>query len=196
MLIVVSLLIFTSIFSQNSHPSSHMTPFVDLMQQPDDITCGPTSVAMLLRYYKKYANLDDIKKITKTVWFHYKDRDYGMTSPEMVRNSLDYFGCQAKLGLGSLSRLKNEISKNNPCIVLVRSGEYNWHYVVVVGYGDGMVFYANPTNAEIVGISESEFMAAWSWDSDLYGRKCSYFVAFWLRSIEIYPNSYVYVEHI
>lgn len=173
-----------------------MTPFIDLLEQPDDITCGPTSVAMILRFYNKNVPISEVKKITRTVWYNHGGKDFGMTAPYMICKGLDYYGCKSKLGIGSLKKLKSVVSSGRPCIVLVRSGEYSWHYVVVTGYGNSIIFYANPTDASITGLSEQEFLRAWNWSGDLLGRDCGWWLSFWLRAIEIYPCSYVYVETI
>ena len=172
-----------------------MVNFIDLLTQPDDITCGPTSAAMLLRYYGKDVEIDKIKKITRTVWFNKGGKDFGMTAPELVRRSLQHYGLNSFVKYGNLHDLERIICKNNPCIVLLRSGEWNWHYVVVVGYDSEFIFFANPTNGEIVGLSRSEFYRSWEWSGDMRGNDCSWYVAFWLRALEIYPCSYVYVDN-
>lgn len=171
-----------------------MNKFVDLLVQPDDITCGPTSTAMLLRFYGVDANINEVKKITKTVWYKKDGKEFGMTAPVFIRDCLVSYGFSASLKKGDLRHLKKIISSGNPAISLVRSGEWNWHYIVVVGYGDGFIYFANPTNGEVEGLSESEFMSAWNWSSDLRGSRRSWWIAFWLSVLEIYPCSYVYVE--
>ena len=41
-----------------SHPAVYSIPFVTLEKQPDDITCGPTSLLMILHYYGIEASLE------------------------------------------------------------------------------------------------------------------------------------------
>ena len=168
-----------------------MIKFYSLLEQPDEITCGPTSATMVLKYYGIDANIDEVKKLTRTTWYTHKQKDYGMTAPVMISIALNHYGLNSVMKTGSMKRIKSVVSQNTPCIVLVRSGEYTMHYVVVVGYDNNMIFYANPTDASITGISESEFMDAWSWNSDLYGRKCSSMLSFWLNALEIYPCTYI-----
>jgi ABC-type bacteriocin/lantibiotic exporter with double-glycine peptidase domain len=179
---------------QTIHPSYFMNNFMDLLQQPDDITCGPTSAVMLMRFYGINSSISDVKKKTRTVWYSYDGKDIGMTAPEMIRISLISYGLNAKLNTGNMRDLKNKVSLGKPCIVLVRSWEWGWHYVVVFGYGDGVIYFANPSDGEVDALSYNEFFRAWDWGGDLQGRKCSWWQAFWLRSIEIYPCSYVYID--
>lgn len=176
------------------YPPCYMNKFVDLLIQPDDITCGPTSTSMLLRFYGVDAKIDEVKKLTKTVWYTIDGKDFGMTAPSFIRDCLISYGFTALLKKGDLSHLKNIISSGRPSIVLVRSGEWNWHYIVVVGYGNGFIYFANPSSGEVEGLSESEFKRAWNWSGDLRGNKRSWWVAFWLSSLEIYPCSYVYIN--
>lgn len=170
-----------------------MNSFVDLIVQPDDITCGPTSVAMILRFHGIDAKVEDIKKITKTVWYTSNGRDFGMTAPSLVRDSFSSYGLSAVLKKGDIRHLKKVVSSGVPVITLMRSGEWNWHYVVVTGYGNGYIYFANPSNGEIEGLGEKEFYSSWNWKSDIRGKDRSWWIAFWLNSLEIYPCSYVYV---
>jgi hypothetical protein len=59
--------IIIGIYSLNkiNHPVSHMLQFTELVQQPDDITCGPASISMLMSYYEKDLSVNEIKKIGK-----------------------------------------------------------------------------------------------------------------------------------
>jgi ABC-type bacteriocin/lantibiotic exporter with double-glycine peptidase domain len=187
-------LIFFNITNKYNFPNSYKISFLDLLQQPDDITCGPTSTAMILRHYGIFADIDKVKKITKTVWYTHDGRDFGMTSPELIHICLKKFGLNAKMKCGNINELKYILSKNNPVIVLVRSGEWNWHYVVVVGYDKDMIFFANPSSGELEGLSVHEFKLAWDWRGDLKGNICNYLFSFWLRTLEIYPNTLVYIQ--
>ena len=177
-----------------SYPAVFNIEINHLVQQPDDITCGPTSVCMLLYFYNKNISVDEIKKITNTVWYSWNGRDVGMTSPSYIVSSLKYFGLHSRQKYGNLNNLKHQISHGTPCILLVRSGEWNWHYVLVCGYSENYIFYANPTTGEIEGLSTDEFYSAWSWNSDLRGRTCGQLPKYFLKGIEIYPNSYIFVE--
>ena len=171
-----------------------MNHFMDLITQPDDITCGPTSTAMILRFYGKNVEVNEIKKITKTVWYSKGDKDFGMTAPELIRICLKKYNLNAKIKTGNIKKLKCVVGSGKPCIVLIRSGEWNWHYVIVIGYDKEMIYYANPTDAEIDALSVDEFDRAWNWTSDIRGRSCSWWISFWLRVLEIYPRTYVYVD--
>lgn len=181
-------------FNKRIHPISHMLQFTELVQQPDDITCGPASISMLMSYYDKDLTVNEIKKITKTVWYNYDGRDFGMTAPELVRLSLSHYGFRSHLKYGKIDNLKFTIALGKPCIVLIRSGEWNWHYVVVIGFDQEYIYYANPSSGEIEGLSTNEFDNSWNWSFDLHGRECGFWGKFFLKAVEIYPNSYIFVD--
>lgn len=68
----------------------------------------------------------------------------GLVYPKGIRKLLARYGFKAKYRIGNVTALKNEVSKGNPAIVMirVRAGE-NWlHYVPVVGYDERYVFLA------------------------------------------------------
>lgn len=190
----LALVIGVSSWIGKSHPPSYKIDLNHLIQQPDDITCGPTSVSMLMYFYNLNVSVDDVKKITKTVWYTWSGRDIGMTSPNLVLSALKYFGFNSKIKYGKIIDLKHTISSGKPCIVLVRSGEWNWHYVLICGYDKDYIFFANPSTGEIQGLSTDEFYASWSWNADLRGRLCGQLAKYFLKGIEIYPNSYIFVE--
>lgn len=187
------LLIGFDSFSRRTHQKNFMLQINHLVQQPDDITCGPTTVCMLMYFYGIDISVDEIKKITKTVWYKFGDKDVGMTTPQMINYSLNNFGLKSKIKYGNIDNLKHKINDGSPCIVLVRSGEWNWHYVLVHGYDENFIFYANPSSGELEGLATDEFVGAWSWTSDLRGRSCGILPKYLLKSLEIYPNSFISV---
>lgn len=192
--LMVVIIIALNGYNERKFPSSYTVPFTFLEMQPDDITCGPTSALMVLRYYGKSPSLDEIKRKTRTVWYSRQGRDIGMTAPAYVQVALQSYGLKSILTNGDIRRLKHLVALGKPCIVLVRSGEWSWHYVVVVGYDRGFIYYANPSNGMVEGLAEVYFERAWNWRSDLLMRECSWWPLFWLRSLEIYPNSLVYID--
>lgn len=181
-------------YKDRSHPAEFTIPFTTLAEQPDNITCGPTSALMVLRYYGIEASLSDVKKKTKTVWYTSHGVDFGMTAPALVQEALNSYGLNVRLDYAGMDRLKNIVAHGKPCIVLVRSGEWNWHYVVVVGYERDVIYFANPSNGKIERLLVDEFEKAWNWRGDLLGRDCSWWILFWLRGLEIYPYSLIYVD--
>jgi len=177
-----------------SHPALYSISFDTLAEQPDNITCGPTSAIMILRYYGIEASLSDVKKKTKTVWYTSHGKDFGMTAPALIQNALMSYGLNGRLNYAGIDRLKNLVARGKPCIVLVRSGEWNWHYVVVTGYERDVIYFANPASGKIEGLVVEEFEKAWNWQGDLLGRECSRWILFWLRGLEIYPYSIIYID--
>lgn len=181
-------------YKDRSHPKSFTIPFEKFEAQPDDITCGPTCGVMLLRYYGTDVKVNDLKSKTKTAWFSWNGKDVGMTAPIYLRAGIEAFGQNAVLGYGTLDRLKSLVARGKPCIVLLRSSEYSWHYVLVTGYESDVIYFANPTDGKLQACPEKDFVGAWNWTSDMYGRDCSGWVWFWLRTLEVYPYSIVYVD--
>ncbi len=188
------LILFLLLRPPTDHPEACILPFSDVVLQPDDITCGPACVTMLLRHYGIDADVDDVKEWTRTVWLKKDEGDIGMTLPSYIVDALEHYGLDGRLSYGDIDSLKRKVAMSKPCVVLVRSDEYSWHYVLVVGYDEKMIFFANPSVGEVRGLSTKEFEAAWSWKGDLEGRECGSLMSFLVRGVEVYPNSFVWVN--
>ncbi len=153
------------------HPGAYEIEWNTYIQQPDDITCGPTSVAMVLNHYGKSVDVDDVKPQTKTEWVRWGTRPIGMTSPEMIPRALSHFGVPAFGAQADFDQLRYYVSNDLPCIVLVRSGLYTFHYVVVIGYTEDSVVIADPGCTEKVIMDARAFRGAWSFDTDMEGNR-------------------------
>jgi len=117
--------------------SIHNESSFPVYQQPDGISCGPTCCAMVLRHYDVRAGIGPLKTAAGTRWFSAGSVRIGLTFPSGIRAALNRYGVSSTVGVmkrGGLSSVKSLIEKNRPPILLVRSGEYTWHYIVVVAY--------------------------------------------------------------
>lgn len=171
MLLFFVVLINYEQFASVDYPSSHHIDFSPILKQPDGITCGPTSCAMLLQYYGKDVSIEDAAKNAKTEWFKYGEKSVGMTSPDFVERTVKDFGVPAKLQRSNIGHLKYYVSQNRPTIVLVRSGLNTWHYVVVVGYDEQKITLADPGYGKERIVALDIFMKAWSFTGDLRGNE-------------------------
>ena len=151
------------------YPVSFRIENFPLLEQPDQITCGPTSVAMLLQHYGKDTTIQQAKEKAKTEWFSYKDQVIGMTSPDFIRLALKRFGVPAKMQRTTMSHLKYYISQSRPPVVLVRSSDKTWHYVVAIGYDKENMYLADPAWGKVRTVSIDQFERAWNFTSDLRG---------------------------
>lgn len=82
----------------------------------------------------------------------------GYVYPKGIVSLLSQYGFSVKYCTGNFSALKNEVSKGNPVIVLIRTHtDKSWlHYVPVVGYDKENVFIAESLN-ELVNCDESYY---------------------------------------
>jgi len=153
-------------------PEKFVIPNFKALQQPDGITCGPTSATMLLNYYGISTNVDEIKKLSKTEWFNYKGNPIGLTTPEYLQKAIEKKGLDCRLTHGNLDILKTSVSRDEPCLVLLRSGKTLWHYVVVVGYDERNVLFADPGSGRIETLSNDIFLESWKFSKDMSGVDC------------------------
>lgn len=170
--ILASILLFVVLwinYEPAIYPVSFQIHDFPLILQPDQITCGPTSAAMVLRYYGHDVDIDAIKIKTRTQWFSYKGEAVGMTAPSFVQTSLKHFGLPAKTYRTDIDRVKYFVSQYRPPILLVRSGWKTWHYVVVVGYDKNNMVLADPGYGKLRSISCEKLENAWAFTSDLRG---------------------------
>jgi len=163
--------------SQTPAPPKHTIVGFEnyVMEQPDGITCGPTSATMLLHYYSKDVTLDEVKKEALTEWIRFKDgTNFGMTAPDALRVAIHKKGVEARVRRGNIGELKRYVSQNKPVIVLVRSSNTTWHYCVVVGYNEDEVMLADPGYGFIRAINTDRFINCWKFTHDMNGNKCNF----------------------
>lgn len=155
---------------QYSYPPEFKISDFSYLEQPDGITCGPTSTAMVLNWYDKSTTIDEVENITRTKWFDWKGQPIGMTSPDYIPVAMNELGVPVDLKRTNLDILKYHTSHNRPPIVLLRSGVRTWHYVVVIGYSEDEIVVADPGYGGQIIISVNDFMGAWNFKTDMRGR--------------------------
>lgn len=82
----------------------------------------------------------------------------GCVYPKGILRLFDKYGFHIKYCRGNLNSLKNEVSKGNPVIVMIRTrADKKWlHYVPVVGYDENNVFIAESLK-ELVNCNEKYY---------------------------------------
>jgi len=155
-----------------SYPVEYEVGSFGLLSQPDDITCGPSCVAMLVNWRGGECSVCEAETYAGTRWFEWGGGYFGMTTPEGVSSSLSKLGVRNRLVRGGLGDLKHYVSRDRPPVVLVRSGDENWHYVVILGYTLGEVIYADPSGGVRRVCSVENFVSSWEFRTDMRGRVC------------------------
>jgi uncharacterized protein YvpB len=140
-----------------------------LYEQPDNITCGPTSLRMLLKYYGKECSLDEIRKKAKTDFYVKDGYEIGGTTMQNMKIALNHFGVPSTIKNGNMNYLRWYIDQGRPPIILLRSGiDNSWHFVVAVGYTKDKITIADPGDGLLAEYSNEPFERAWSFTHDLY----------------------------
>ena len=111
--------------------------------------CSAFSSAYFLRHRDIEAQGN---KLYETISNKTKD---GLVSPKGILNMLSHYGFKVKYCSGNITALKNEVSKGNPVIVMIRvRADENWlHFVPVVGYNEQHIFLAE-SMADFVNCDE------------------------------------------
>jgi hypothetical protein len=136
-----------------------------LIQQPDPTSCGPTCVAMELRYY----GADRVSVPPSAGELRFRVR---MMSPQGLAEDLARHGITARVDRGDLGLLVTAIDQGRPPILLVRLSPYMWHYVVAVGYqGRGQRFRLADPLGRMSWIDAEDLERAWAFEGDLKGRR-------------------------
>ena len=147
------------------HKEENLLSDFPVLKQPDGISCGPTSAAMALNYLGREATIEGLKSKAKTTWYKSGDTEIGMTAPDVLAKAIP-----GKLKTGSLDEIKYHIDQNKPVIVLLRSGQTTWHYVVVIGYTEDNITMADP--AGYIHSKENDmFLSAWNFSTDMSGNE-------------------------
>ena len=63
---MISIRVVVPNFRNHSFVESYKIKEFPLYKQPDEITCGPATVYMVLRFYKLNIDFEDVKENTKT----------------------------------------------------------------------------------------------------------------------------------
>lgn len=124
---------------------------------------------MVLTRYGVNTDLDTVSDIARTEWISRGSYQVGMTSPYLLRKAVETSGVRVRLRYGELDQLKYYVSCDKPVIVLLRSGRFTWHYVVVIGYTLDMVVVADPGDGKRRLLATNDFLGSWKFHSDMYG---------------------------
>jgi predicted double-glycine peptidase len=198
----VMAVIVGSIPEHFDYPPAHAIPNFPTAQQPDSITCGPTSTAMVLRHYGQDVTIEQVKQMTKTHWFGTGGDEVGMTAPDYIVRVLKQHGIRATLKNDNFDELKYEVSQDRPVIVLVRSGKKTWHYMVAIGYTEKQMIFSDPADGQYYNVDNEHFLLAWGHDGNCSGEdyrvdsmfgKSSDYMKVLLRATEILPKTYITV---
>ena len=108
-----------------------------------DNNCGPTSVQMVLHYYgikKTIKDIQDAGQIeTVAAGTHPDQISKALQTILQKERNVDvtqFSGYHAIPACDPYTTLKLCIDENRPPIILIRYGDINYHWVVVVGYAD------------------------------------------------------------
>lgn len=157
----------------NQYPKKYEVQNFPLYEQPDGITCGPTSLKMLLKHYGKEHSVNEIKKKCKTELLVIQGKKIGGTAPDQIEKALDHFGVPSDLVHADMHKLKKYVSEGRPCVALVRTGKVLWHWVVIIGYDEGNIIMADPGDGKREVVKAKIFDNAWKFTHDLRGRDMS-----------------------
>jgi hypothetical protein len=151
------------------YPNSHqLKDFLKFEKQPDDITCGPTCASMVVSYYGKNVNCSDLESyvLSKATL---AGRRFGFSLPAGISKGLRHYDVKNRILRGNINELKWHVSNNKPTIVLLRSANDLWHYVVVIGYTQNDICIADPDNGKKEWMLKDVFLRSWSFKSDMEG---------------------------
>lgn len=145
--------------------------------------CSAYSSAYVLRHFGIEA---DVEKLYKEMPNKMKN---GYVYPKGIPKILSGYGLSVKYCRGNLNALKNDLTKGNPIIIMIRTGinEKYLHYVPVVGYDEQYIFIAE-------SIKEYE-----NCSEQFYNRKIDnkIFMKLWNTAalkMPFYRNTYFVVE--
>ena len=190
-IVLNQLLISTVILNPVNFPERSIAPPFPLIQQPDNITCGPTSTTMLLNYYGIDVSVSEVEAKTKTHWFNYKETKIGMTLPALIKHALQDYHIPAKVEYGTIRKLKYYVSRGYYPIILVRSGQKTWHYIVAIGYNRDSIIIADPGNGEKYPVFERVFNDSWSFSGNLGGEHYSDFYGNLLKKAGVSDHTFI-----
>lgn len=183
---IVDVILLGRLSVRNSHKCK-INKFIIQKENRIDIQCGfecsAFSSAYVLRHWNIEVTGEEIYKIIPN------KMKGGYVYPKGIQKLLPQYGFRVKYCIGNLNSLKNDVSKGNPVIVMIRTHvDKNWlHYVPIVGYDENNIFIAESLD-ELVNCDEK-----------YYNRKVenSEFKKLWNTSMikmPFYRNTYMMIE--
>lgn len=139
------------------------------VKQPDDISCGPASCAIVLGRYGISAGIGPLK--TKAGTRKLGDI-VGWTHPDGMVDALRSYGLSCrKHEDASLEDLRRVVSRNRPAILLLRSGPAYWHWVVAYGFDRSadVVLVSDPGDGRTHALPVKVVEGSWRFSHDLAG---------------------------
>lgn len=114
--------------------------------------CAAFSSAYILRHWDIEEHGDNLYEVIPN-----KKKD-GRVYPRGILNLLSQYGFNVKYCAGNIAALKNEVSRGNPVIVMIRiqTDKKYLHFVPVVGYDEQYIFIAESL-ADFVNSNEQYY---------------------------------------
>jgi ABC-type bacteriocin/lantibiotic exporter with double-glycine peptidase domain len=117
------------------HPNAVVLKRFPRIIQLDRFSCGPASVASILRYYGHVVPLHEVIRLLGT-------NSDGTDVSEIKRVLKSYGLCVKELRHVGIRELKEAIDSRSPALISTHDDE---HYSVVYGYSRTHVFVINPS---------------------------------------------------
>jgi len=136
-------------------PSAYVIPGVPFLPQEED-TCGPSSLAMLLRFHGKDVTTGELVRETRTAGLR------GTLITDLAAASRRR-GVPAEVADLDMPGLRERIARGQPVILLVDLGIWAWsrpHYLLAYGVTpDGVVANSGETEGKVIpyGTLEGEW---------------------------------------
>jgi len=127
-------------------PSTHVIPGVPFLPQEEE-TCGPSSLAMLLRFHGKDATTGDLVRETRTAGLR------GTLITDLAAAARRR-GVPAEVADLDMPALRERIAAGQPAILLVDLGVWVWsrpHYLLAYGMTpEGVVANSGETRGKVI----------------------------------------------
>ena len=140
-------------------------------RQPDGDSCGATAMHMILSYYGEDENLEVVEKIAGT------NHEYG-TPISGIKKVVEKYKIKYNEGTFTIDDLKKNVDAGFPTLLMLQAwsikDNVDWknewdqgHYVVVRGYSNKNIYFADPINIKIDYLSYDDLMERWhGWDDN------------------------------
>ena len=138
------------------------------LKQRDHYSCGPTSLAMLAKFFKLDISLKEIEKITR----YYQRK--GLSHRELLESAKKIGFRTKEVRFKSWASLKKAF--NNPGSAIIVSWMlkgHTGHFSVVDKITDKYIVLADPNDGKLKKINKIEFLQLWFDYDVLYPKKPS-----------------------
>ena len=143
--------------AQSPHPdSSRAAPLLDVPYLAQSVLlCGGAALAMVERWWgRRGVFAQDFAGLVRP--------DQGGILTTELDSAARARGWDTRVHHGTPELIRQHLDAGEPVLALIQVSPRRYHYVVVIGWREGKVFFHDPARAPFITMDQARFLASWT----------------------------------